>query len=106
MPHLTHSIMHDGSRCFLSLHPAAGWMAVREHVACLEGAEVTSFLTDGITEAWLDFSYAGYKFNVNDAPGDYWFFVSDPACPDTLLQVVADHFASLLEPPSGIHAQR
>jgi hypothetical protein len=98
MRNLTHTIMRDGSRCFLSLQPNAGWIAVRDHVARLEDAEVTSFLTDGVTEAWIDFCYAGYAFNINDSPGDYWFFVNDPACPETILQIVADHFESLLEP--------
>jgi hypothetical protein len=96
--HLTCNIMHDGSRCFVTLRPTAGWIAVREHVAQLKDAEVTSFVTDGVTEAWMDFRYAGYEFNVNDAPGDYWFFVNDPACPEPLLQLVADHFERLLEP--------
>jgi hypothetical protein len=90
--------MRDGSRCFLSLHPNADWTAVRDHVGRLEGAKLTGFLTDGITEAWIDFHYAGHKFNINDSPGDYWFFVSDPTCPDTILHKVAEHFASLLEP--------
>ena len=54
-------------------------------------------LANGVTEAWIDFRYAGYAFNINDAPGDYWFFVNDPSCPEALLQIVADHFASLLE---------
>ena len=87
--------MRDGSRCFLTLQPATGWMAFRDHVTRLEGAQITNFVTDGITEAWLDFDYAGYKFNVNDAPGDYWFFVNDPACPDVVLQAIADHFVTL-----------
>jgi hypothetical protein len=66
----------------------------------LNGANVTGFLSDGVTEAWLDFEYRGFTFNVNDAPGDYWFFVNDPACPESILQPVAEHFASLLEPAS------
>jgi hypothetical protein len=90
--------MRDGSRCFLALRPNADWETVRNHVPGLEGAKLTRFLTDGIAEAWIDFHYAGYKFNINDSPGDYWFFVSDPECPDSILHKVAEHFGSLLEP--------
>jgi hypothetical protein len=101
MHQLTHNIMRDGSRCFLSLQPNVGWNAIRDHAARLKEANVTGFLTDGVTEAWIDFDYAGYKFNINDAPGDFWFFVNDPACPEAILRRVADHFASLLEPESS-----
>jgi hypothetical protein len=96
MPDLTHSIMRDGSRCFLALRPNADWYAVRDHVARLQGAELTDFVTDGITEAWIDFRYEGHDFSINDAPGDYWFFVKDPTCPDAILRTVASHFALLL----------
>jgi hypothetical protein len=98
MPDLTHSIMRDGSRCFLALQPNADWYAVRDHVARLQGAELTDFVTDGITEAWIDFRYEGHCFSINDAPGEYWFFVEDPTCTDTILRTVASHFARLLEP--------
>jgi hypothetical protein len=101
MRKLTNHIMRDGTRCFVALQPNAGWSAVRDHAAGLEQANVTGFLTDSVTEAWIDFDYAGYKFNINDAPGDYSFFVNDPACPDTILQRVVDHFAALLEPGSS-----
>ena len=100
MRHITNLIMRDGSRCFVSLQPSAGWKVVRDHAARLEQAHVTSFITDSVTEAWIDFDYAGYKFSINDAPGEYWFFVNDPACPETILQFVANHFEALLEPES------
>lgn len=98
MPDLTHNIMRDGSRCFLSLQPNADWYAVRDHVSRLAGAELTNFVTDGVTEAWIDFRYEDHYFSINDAPGDYWFFVKDPTCADTILRTVASHFAALLEP--------
>jgi hypothetical protein len=96
-PRLTNNIMHDGSRCFLSLRPVADRYAVRDHVARLDGAELTGFLTDDVTEAWIDFRYAGHEFNINDSPGDYWFFVADPACPDSILEAVAAHFSQILK---------
>jgi hypothetical protein len=99
-PTLTRTVMHDGSLCFLSLPAAADWYAVRDHVADLGGAELTGFLTDHVTECWIDFRYCGHEFSINDAPGDYWFFVKDPACPDVLLRSVAAHFSILLERPN------
>jgi len=105
---LSNTIMGDGSRCFLELRPNADWYAMRDHVAALHGAEVTNFLTDGVTEAWIDFRYSGHEFNINDSPGDYWFFVKDPSCDDAILSAVARHIVSLLEqsveknqPPPG-----
>jgi len=98
---LTRTIMHDGSRCFLALPPAVDWYAVRDHVAGLRGAELTGFLTDDVTECWIDFRYSGHEFSINDAPGDYWFFVEDAACPDAVLQSVAAHFSLLLERGPG-----
>jgi hypothetical protein len=89
--------MHDGSRCFLSLPPNADWHAVRDHVSGLPDAVLTGFVTDGVTECWIDFRYSGHEFSVNDSPGDYWFFVKDPECPDELLQSVVAHFSALLE---------
>lgn len=109
MAQLTHNLMRDGSRCFLSLRPGADWYAVRDHVSRLEGAELTGFITDEVTEAWVDFLYAGHKFSINDAPGDYWFFVTDPSCNDSILNVVAAHFSNLLEPeelPSNTSLER
>lgn len=97
MSQLTHNLMRDGSRCFLSLAPGADWYAVRDHVHRLDGAELKNFLCDHVTEAWIDFRYAGHDFNINDAPGDYWFFVRDPACPDAVLEAIAAHFGGLLE---------
>jgi len=81
-----------------ALRPNTDWYTVREHVSRLKGAKLTRFFTDGITEAWIDFSYCGHKFNINDSPGEYWFFVSDPGCSESILQTVADHFTRLLEP--------
>jgi len=89
--------MHDGSRCFLALPTNADWYAVRDHVGELAGAILTGFLTDNVTECWVDFRFSGHEFSVNDQLGDYWFFVKDAACPDEPLQTVMAHFSALLE---------
>ena len=70
---------------------------VADHVEELEGAEISEFLTDGVIEMWLDFSYRGQEFSITNQFGDYWFFVSDPHCPDEILLEVIDHFRVLLE---------
>lgn len=96
---LINLIMHDGSRHFGDLPQTAQWYDVREHVERLPGATLTGFITDGVTEAWIDFTYQGYVFSINDQFGDYWFFVNDPACSDIILSVVMNHFADLLDQP-------
>ncbi len=88
--------MHDGSRHFGDLPQTASWHAVRDHVEKLPGAVLTGFVTDHVTEAWVDFTYAGHVFSINDQLGNYWFFVDDPACPTDVLQRVLTHFERLL----------
>lgn len=83
--------MHDGSRLFAELPEACSWESLRQHIARLPGATVTHYLTDNVTEMWLDFSFRGHAFTVNNQYGDFWFFVRDPACPDDVLAAVIDH---------------
>ena len=94
---LINLLMHDGSRHFGDLPQTVLWYAVRDHVAQLPGAVLTGFVTDDVTEAWIDFTYHSHAFSINDQLGEYWFFVNDPACPETILSEVLDHFAGLLE---------
>ena len=67
------------------------WDQMRDHIANLPGAEVTDFITDHVTEAWIEFSYKTYTFAVNNQFGEYWFFVSPSNCPEDILQTVAQH---------------
>lgn len=89
--------MNDGSRHFADLPEAVFFDEFADHVEKLEGAEITEFITDGVLEMWLDFDYCGYKFSVNNQFGDYWFFVTEPNCPDEILLEITDHFRKLLE---------
>jgi hypothetical protein len=89
-------IMNDGSRHFGSLPQTVLWYELRDHIETLEGAAITNFITDNITEAWIDFTYRGYRFSVNDQFGDYWFFVDNPQCPDNILEAVLSHCKLLL----------
>ena len=88
--------MKDGSRHFGDLPQTVLWHQMRNHIEKLKGAEVTHFLTDNVTEAWIDFSYRGHHFSVNDQFGNYWFFVNDPTCPDEILEAVLSHCELLL----------
>ncbi|NJM91268.1 MAG: hypothetical protein HC863_03210, partial [Myxococcales bacterium] len=72
------------------------WGRVRDHAASLSGATVTGFLTDGIVEAWIDFTIEGEHFTINNQLGEYWFFVSNAKANDALLHRVVEHFTQLL----------
>jgi hypothetical protein len=93
---LLNLIMHDGSRQFGELPQNASWYKLRDHIGNLNGAKVTDFVTDNVTEAWIDFTFRGSQFSVNDQFGDYWFFVKDPYCPDDILHAVLSHCRLLL----------
>ncbi|MCI0581186.1 MAG: hypothetical protein L0332_07410 [Chloroflexi bacterium] len=98
--------MHDGSRRFGDLPQSALWYAVRDHVGRLPGAKLTGFVTDHVTEAWIDFTYQGHTFSINDQFGEYWFFVRDPGCPDDILLAVLRHFRLLLDPEGAATTPR
>lgn len=65
---------------------------MRSHLWKLIDARETDFLTDHVTEMWLDFEYRGRSFSINNQFGDYWFFVNEPECPDEILLEVIRHF--------------
>jgi len=88
---LLNIIMKDGSRHFGELPQSIFWQQLRDHIESLDGAKLTDFVTDNITEAWIDFSYGAHHFSVNDQFGEYWFFVDNPACSDEILEAVLYH---------------
>lgn len=95
--------MADGSRHFGALPETYDpvrpqWHALRDRVGELAGAELVGFVTDDVTEAWIDFEYRGHRFGINDQQGQWWFFVHDPACAEEILTQVLDHFAVVLGP--------
>ena len=81
----------DGSRWFTELPESRSFEELRDHLARLTGVRITEFLTDHVTEAWIDFAYRGHTFSVNNQFGDYWFFVREPSCPDDILTEVVSH---------------
>lgn len=91
--------MADGSRHFASFRECDGVVdapRLRAAIGSLSGAIETGFVTDEVTEAWLDFTYAGHTFGLNNQAGEWWCFVDDPAAPEVALCAVAAHFAAAL----------
>jgi hypothetical protein len=89
--------MNDGSRQFAEISETVFFDKLREFAKSLKGAKETDFITDWITEVWLDFEYRGNKFSINNQFGEYWFFVRNPICSDEILIEVYEHFRNLLE---------
>ena len=89
--------MNDGSRNFADLPETVFFDELREIAGKLDGARETGFVTDWVTEVWLDFEFRGHKFSINNQNGDYWFFVEKPDCPDEILLEVAGHFQKHLQ---------
>jgi hypothetical protein len=96
MTTLLYHTMHDGSRQFAALPESQPWTTLRDHLVRLPGAQITDFLTDGVTEAWIDFCYRGHAFTINNQYGEFWFFVRDPHCADEILVEVVAYCLKLL----------
>lgn len=96
--------MHDGSRHFGDLPQTIDWYDFRDYIDETPEYTLTNFITDHVTEAWIDFDYSGHHFSVNTQLGEYWFFVADPSCPDSTLKSVLFHCALklLLSPAKPI----
>lgn len=88
--------MDDGSRHFANFPETVSFERLREIVKQFEGTHEISFITDNVTEVWLDFAYKGHKFSINNQNGDYWFFVEDPACLNEILLEVVEYFERFL----------
>lgn len=103
MPRIFDMRMNDGSRHFADLPETYDtaqpqWYALRDHIAALNGARPTGFVTDDVTEAWIDFEYREQRFSINNQRARWWFFVADPNCSDEVLETVLAHFEALLGP--------
>lgn len=102
-PRLIDLRMHDGSRHFGSFvehrEQRPDWELLRVAIAFLPGAVETGFVTDHVTEAWLDFTFEGHIFSLNNQQGEWWCFVQDPAAPDDVLRAVLGWFTAANEPP-------
>ena len=90
--------MNDGSRNFMDLPTnIIGWSDLYDYLGKLDGVKNTGFLTDNVTEVWMDFSFRGQDFSVNNEMGEYWFFAENPNCPEEILIKIAEHCEKLLE---------
>lgn len=91
-PDLIDVRMADGSRHFAEV----AWRPPLDLKQRLEtcGATVTEVI-ESATESWIEFTYAGELFSAHNPLNDYWLFVRNPDCPDSLLSEVV----SLLEVP-------
>jgi hypothetical protein len=88
--------MHDGSRNFVLLPQSRSPLRLLFHVFTLPGAVPTNYVPSMIAGSWIDFRYKGQKFSINNQYGDFWFFVRDPSCPESVLTAVAAHFSKIL----------
>lgn len=88
--------MADGSRHFAVLPETIPWESLHDHVAALTDAKITGYLTDQVTEAWIDLTYQGYSMTINNQYGEFWFFVDDPNCPSSILADVISHCVKVL----------
>jgi len=88
--------MCDGSRHFADLPETVFFDVLREITGKFAGATETAFVTDWITEVWLDFEFRGQRFSINNQQNGYWFFVENPDCPDEILLKVVGHFQKFL----------
>ena len=87
--------MKDGSRQFADMPEVALPSEMRKIIAKLPGAEIQSFVASiAEVEAWIEFQYCGFDFAVNNQNMEYWFFVKQPECPDSILGEVAAHCAA------------
>lgn len=86
--------MYDGSRHFLLLPNNIAPFKLLIYIPFLWGAYPIAYIPS-MSESWIDFSYKGYKFSINNQLGDFWFFVSDPLCPKDILNKVAVHFSKI-----------
>lgn len=95
MSQLFNCQMHDGSRQFTAFPESCAWEDLQTLLAQLPGACITQFISDDVLEMWLDFTYCGHEFSVNNQEGEFWFFVKDPNCPDEILLGVIHHCKTL-----------
>ena len=78
--------MHDGSRHFAEV-PWRPPLALRQRLLDAPGVRVTTFIDSGV-ETWIDFEYAGHTFSAHNPLNDFWLFVRDPSCPESVLREV------------------
>ena len=87
--------MADGSVLFAELSGNISWAELRDHLERIDQLLIMKFVTDGITEAWLDFYYHGQHCTVHCPLDDYLVFAQDGNCPAFMLMELIEHFRML-----------
>ena len=85
-------IMNDGSLFFFDMPASISWDELHARIESLDDAQITNFFSDLIVGFWLDFTFRGHQFSVNNPMGEYWFFVEDATCSPEILNVVVEQF--------------
>lgn len=85
-------IMHGGSLHFAIFSDTIAPLSVPLKIIRLKGAFPTAYVP-GLDETWIDFRYRNHKFSIHRTLGDYWFFVENPDCPESILDRVSQHFS-------------
>ncbi len=93
---ITNTVLPGGKRLFVTLPETVGFERMRSELEALPDCRVLEYLTDGVTEVWIDFEYKGHSFTVNNQLGEYWFFAEDAHCPEVVLLEVAEYCAQKL----------
>ena len=82
-------------RTFAELPLIRPWQSLRQHLTWLDGAEETSFACKGGI-CWLQFDYCFHSFQIYEHGTRVELSVTNPACPDRIVNEVKDHFSALL----------
>jgi hypothetical protein len=97
--------MNDGSRQFLSLPQSIDFVDVHRRLKKRRGIRFTRFLVNPAGLVWMDFDFRNHHFSLTCQRNHFWFFVTDPVCPDDILLELSSHCASFLsDQPSAEHA--
>ncbi len=89
--------MNPEARHFVDFPEVVFFDEMSDHIEKLPGCEISEFEADGVFGIWIEFEFSGHKFFVDNAMGDFRFFVEDPKCDESILLEIADHLRSMLE---------
>ncbi len=87
----------ENARHFVDLPEVVFFDDLAEHIAKLPGSKLIEFEADGVVGVWIEFEYLDNNFFVDNALGDFRFYVENPECDESILLDVIDHLRRLLE---------
>jgi hypothetical protein len=65
---------------------------IRERLVELPGVAVTDAIDAPIAGSWIEFTFRGHSFTINEESEEFVFYVEDGDCPAAVLAEVAGHF--------------